>query len=136
MKYRTKKYKLLLIITCFILIVGCQKASTNAFEKEDIKLFSNPILTYKDNDKVVGEYFVKNEKDIEKKIKVDDFKAYIDKNMEKIKSGEVGLTDEGKFLIDKYLPKEAEQLKGIDTKVEMTTGMDESVGEDANNTVK
>ncbi|EGY80043.1 hypothetical protein [Peptoniphilus indolicus] len=130
-----KRYKLILLISCFIFIYGCKKTS-NTFEKEDLKLFSNPILTYIENDKVVGEYFVNGKTELEE-VTIDDFKSYIDENMDKIKSGEVGITDEGKFLIDKYLPKESEQLKGIDTKIEMTTGMDESVvGEDANNKVK
>lgn len=116
-----KKY-LLLIVISIALLSGCQK-NYSEFEEKDMELFSQPVITYTENDTVVGEHILTNDKDFSKEYVENYFKGKVDK----IKSGEIGLTENGKTIIEKYYPDIAKELEGVNTTIESSSGKDKEV---------
>lgn len=88
-----------------------------------MELFSQPVITYKENNTVVGDYLITNDKDFSKEYVENDFKGKVDK----IKSGEIGLTENGRLIIEKYYPDIAKELEGVNTTIENTLGKDKEV---------
>lgn len=118
-----KKY-LLLIVMSIALLSGCQK-NYSEVEEKDMELFSQPVITYMENDAVVGEHILTNDKDFSKEYVENYFKEKVDK----IKSGEIGLTENGREIIEKYYPDIAKELEGINTTIENISGKDKTITE-------